>query len=485
VDIGYNSIGRQPILLSFGHTRTPKASGGAANPKTRQVAEERQVTQTSHRKRHPAQVFQRLRLILVIREFGQLEYEGLMSKSKGPNRRDFIVTTAGSAGALMSTVPAAQAREAYPLGPGFDIQSPLKANWREQLGAVTEIDYDTDAKELKDAAVRERHRIYCYLLMKLVYRFWNGNKNGPLGIYPQRDGMQLAGPMLAQDAPRLYRGDINERADRDHVKWDRYLGHNIACIAVDGNGHIIDFDFNHNAFFRSSAEHAESRLVRRLFSLTDIFDSWKTGARFNGKPHAASLGEVTLYTSLESCAQCSGVMSLAGVKQIIYMQNDFTAYKIGNIIYKLANRMVARDGSGNVARDDKGNVLTIPGAPVPIPASEVELEEFKTLNDGNLDFTNKMLGGNEFFFKSPDGAIDRDPSITSFLCTDQALGIFKTGGEKLDSPVLQSKNFPYKDEIPKDRDSNRVLANDECLTEARDFFQYVDVEGYRGSPHKL
>ena len=408
-----------------------------------------------------------------------------MSKSEGPNRRNFIVTTAGSAGALMGAVPTAQARETHPLGPGFDAQKPLIDNWHEQLGAVVHVDYDTDAKELKDVAVRERHRIYCYLLMKLIYRFWNGNKNGPFGIYPQRDGMQLAGPMPAQDAPRLYRGDLNERSDRDHVKWDRYLGHNIACIAVDGNGHIIDFDFNHNAFFRSSAEHAESRLVRRLFSLTDIFDSWKTGARFNGKPHAASLGQVTLYTSLESCAQCSGVMSLAGVKQIVYLQNDFTAYKIGNIMYKLANRTVARDGSGNAVKDDKGNVLTIPGAPVPIQASEVELEEFKTLNDGNLDFTKKMLSGNEFFFKSLDGMIDRDPSITSFLCTDQALGIFKTGGEKLDSLVLQSPRFPYKDEMPKDRDPNRVLANDECLTEARDFFQYVDVEGYRGSPHKL
>jgi tRNA(Arg) A34 adenosine deaminase TadA len=408
-----------------------------------------------------------------------------MSKSKGPNRRDFIVTTAGSAGALLSAMPAAHSREADPLGPGFDIQRPLMDNWRETLGAVVHVDYDKDAKELKDPAIRERHRIYCYLLMKLVHRFWNGNKNGPFGIYPQRDELQLAGPMTSPAQPRLYRGDINERSDRDHVKWDRYLGHNIACIAVDGNGHIIDFDFNHNAFFRSSAEHAESRLVRRLFSLTDIFDSWKTGARFNAKPHAASLGQVTLYTSLESCAQCSGVMSLAGVKQIIYMQNDFTAYKIGNIMYNLANRTEVKDDSGNLVKDAKGNVLTIPGAPIPIPASEIELEEFKMLNEGNLDFSNKMLGGNEFFFRSPDGMIDRDPSITSFLCTDQALGIFKTGGEKLDSLVLQSKKFPYKDEIPKDRDPNRILANDECLTEARDFFQYVDVEGYRGSPHKL
>src|SRR5258706_15528817 len=124
-----------------------------------------------------------------------LHREGLMNQGKAPNRRDFIVTTAGSAGALMGVVPAAYARESEPLGPGFDAQKPLKDNWREQLGAVVHVDYDTDARELRDPAVRERHRIYCYLLMKGIHRFWNGNQNGPFGIYPQRDRLQMAGPM--------------------------------------------------------------------------------------------------------------------------------------------------------------------------------------------------------------------------------------------------------------------------------------------------
>src|SRR5213075_2517253 len=102
----------------------------------------------------------------------------------------------------------------------------------------------------------------------------------------------------------------------------------------------------------------------------------KTG-RVPGKPRAASLTKVTLYTSLESCAQCSGVMSLAGVKQVIYLQNDFTAYKVGNIMYNLANRIAtARDSLGNVISDR-------PGAPVPIPASMIDLDEFNALNKAN------------------------------------------------------------------------------------------------------
>jgi len=401
----------------------------------------------------------------------------------GPNRRDFIMTTAGAAGVLAGSAAIAEAREADPLPPGFDMQKPLQDNWREQLGAVVHIDYAVDAGELREPAMQERHRIYCYLLMKLICRFWNGNKNGPFGIYPLRDRRQLAGPKPADDAPRLYVGDMNPNPDRDRPNWDRYLGHNIACVAVDGNGHIIDFDFNHNAIFRSTAEHAESRLVRRLFSLTDIFDSWKTGPRFNNKPHAASLGDVTLYTSLESCAQCSGVMSLAGVRQIVYMQNDFTAYKIGNIMYNLANRTAARDHNGNPVRDSQGNPLTIPGAPVPIPAGDVGIEEFSKLNRGNLDFAKKMLAGTDFFFKSKDGSLDRDPSITSYLCTDDAYEIFEQGGKKLDDLALQAKDYRFIGPIP--GDSAGVMTNQQCLDEAIKFYQYVDVEGYRGSPHKL
>jgi len=218
--------------------------------------------------------------------------------------------------------------------------SPLVEKWPKQLAAVARVNYDRDAKKLMDPVVRERHSIYCYLLMKLILRFWNGNKNWPLGSYPQR-AKQEAG------TSGRYRGDRNERSDKNHTSWHRYLGHNIACIAVDGLRHIIDLDFDHNSIFRSSSEHAESMLVRRLFSLTDVFDSWKTGPHINNKPHAASLGHVTLYTSLESCAQCSGVMSLAGIKQIIYLQNDFTAYKIGNLMYYLANRIDVKDNDGN------------------------------------------------------------------------------------------------------------------------------------------
>lgn len=402
-----------------------------------------------------------------------------MSDQDKVNRRDFIVTTAGVAGAASALAAGTSALAQTDPPKGFDAQPPFKENWVKPLSQVVDVNFDKDARELQQEAVKERHRIYCHLLMKLITRFWNGNKRGPFGSYPLRAG-QIE-PIQSSEPPqptRRYRGDMINDPDPalSRVNWDRYLGHNIACIAVDGNGEIIDFDFNHNDFFRSSAEHAKSRMVRRLFSLTDVFDSWKTG-RVPGKPRAASLTKVTLYTSLESCAQCAGVMSLAGVKQVVYLQNDFTAYKVGNIMYNLANRIPIKDSLGNVISDR-------PGAPVPIPASMIDLDEFNALNKANLDFVSDLKAAEArkdlskaFFVSSDTTFVDYDPSITSFLCTNSARGIFEQGGNKLDGPLkFPNSRFP---------DENDVLTNEQCLAEAREFFKYVDIEGYRGSPHKL
>jgi tRNA(Arg) A34 adenosine deaminase TadA len=396
------------------------------------------------------------------------------------NRRDFIATTAGAAGVATTLAGTAAFAQPAPVGPppkelpapaGFQDQKPIRKYWNRPLNEIVEINPADTAPELATEAGKERHKIYCYLLMKLIVRFWNGNKRGPLGSYPWR--AKQTEPVSPAQPPQptvRYRGDMIDNPDRARINWDRYLGHNIACVAVDGNGEIIDFDFNHNDFFRSTAEHAESRMVRRLFSLADIFDSWRTGQPSQGRSKAASLNDVTLYTSLESCAQCSGVMSLAQVKQIVYLQNDFTTYKIGNIMFNLANALP----SG------------APGAPLPIAGSDIGLSHFQTLNEAHLDFLAKIKEAKEkndtsrAFYVSPDKTfVDFDQSITSFLCTDASREIFDDGGKQLDRIELK-----YPDYRPPSA-SAQTLTNAQCLKEARDFFAYADVEGYRGSPHKL
>ncbi len=102
------------------------------------------------------------------------------------NRRDFLLKTAeaagtaGTAGALRGATLAA----AQTLPPqGFADQPPFAERWEKPLRDIVNV---PRAPELENDAVKERHRVYCYLLMALIQRFWNGNKHGPIGIYPGR-----------------------------------------------------------------------------------------------------------------------------------------------------------------------------------------------------------------------------------------------------------------------------------------------------------
>jgi len=129
----------------------------------------------------------------------------------------------------------------------------------------------------------------------------------------------------------------------------------------------------------------------------------------------------------------------------------------------------------------------LPGAPVPIPASEIGLDEFTALNERNLDFSGRMLAGDGPFFTSPDGKfVDREPSITSFLCTDGAYDIFEKNCKRFNSLKLLFEEHRFAEQTPiPENPADRVLTNQECLDEARKFFEYVDINSYRGSPHKL
>ncbi len=151
-----------------------------------------------------------------------------MSNQDKVNRRDFIVTTASIAGAATTGATSALAQTKPP--PGFDDQKPLLEYWDKRLNEVVElnkVNFDKDTRELQQEAVKERHRIYCHLLMKLMVRFWNGNKRGPFGSYPLR-AAQIE-PIQSSEPPQptqRYRGDMISDPDPAvaRVNWDRYLG---------------------------------------------------------------------------------------------------------------------------------------------------------------------------------------------------------------------------------------------------------------------
>jgi tRNA(Arg) A34 adenosine deaminase TadA len=323
--------------------------------------------------------------------------------------------------------------------PVLDQEEPLAFFWNQQVAQLATVNLEALTQEQK-----ERHEIYSLLLMALVAHFWNGNKRGMKVPYNWRDNQSWG------DFKPLYQGG-------DHLgePTGQYLGHNIAALAVDGDGDIIDFEFNHNEIFDSSVEHAESRLVRRLFSLTQLKQGWALDDPDDrGRSYSTLLNKVTIYTSLESCAQCAGIMALARVKEVVYLQKDYGMYCIGNILYNLTNPV--KGPAGKIANPHMP-------APLPIPASHFDFPYYGMLNQA-YEHYHKSVGTKPF-----DGGKEIRPSVTSFLCTDEAYDIFKKA-----AGALETQQFVggYK-------------TNEQVRKKAIEFLTFIKRRGRRGAFHRL
>jgi tRNA(Arg) A34 adenosine deaminase TadA len=289
-----------------------------------------------------------------------------------------------------------------------------------------------------DPALEERHRLYFYLLMAIGWNYWNGYKRGRSGTYPWND------PPEPEDPP-WFDGE--------------YRGHNILAIGVDYLGRVVDFDFNHNALFNSSAEHAEARLVRRLYGLANVGGAWGPGPV--SSTGTTSLNGLTVYTSLESCAQCSGIMALANVSQVAFMQTDPGEYLIGRILYNLTPPTFR--------------------APLPISGAEINLPQFEELNTKFGEFVEAVPS--RPFWESADGTQkDNFPSITSFLCTSQARAIYLEGKQQLASYGKGTElQFPayYPPGV------SGALTNKQVLANISVFLVYAVEVANRGTPHTI
>ena len=129
------------------------------------------------------------------------------------------------------------------------------------------------------------------------------------------------------------------------------------------------------------------------------------------------LADVSIYTSLESCAQCSGIMALACVREVAYLQYDQGQYLVGNLMYR------AREAAARAANARAG-------APHPIPGGDFDFAWYDRLNAANIDFAGRV--SKEPFFRAGSFR-DASASVTSFLCTDQALEIYTDAASTLES----------------------------------------------------
>ena len=346
------------------------------------------------------------------------------------------------------------------LPPGTKDTDGLAVYWDKPLSELAQIDVASISAEQA-----ERHRIYSLLTMALVRGYWNGNKYGAEGTYPWRAKQKKANGS--------YEGDRF---------GDRYIGHNIAAIAVDENGEIIDFDFNHNEIYNSSAEHAEARLIRRIFSLNQAYDHWQVLNETEVADIAYSnvFNGVTIYTSLESCAQCSGVMTLASCLRVVYLQSDPGQYLVGNLLYNLS-RPHPKATPFALTKAQRPKPVSKYWAPEPLSADHFGFDYKQKLEAAYLNFLAKGKDETNWYFWQVPGKVKKADSVTSFLCTDDAREIFDAAAKEFESMAAQHGGF----KPPRgDGEVDPVKSNGEALDHARAFLRHAIKEARRGTPHR-
>jgi tRNA(Arg) A34 adenosine deaminase TadA len=83
-------------------------------------------------------------------------------------------------------------------------------------------------------------------------------------------------------------------------------GHNIGCILVDKDNNPVAWNINSNGITNDSTQHGEVRLMQDYIK--------KSGNKY--------LDGYTIYTTLEPCVMCSGMMSLTKISRTVYGQTD-------------------------------------------------------------------------------------------------------------------------------------------------------------------
>jgi tRNA(Arg) A34 adenosine deaminase TadA len=204
-----------------------------------------------------------------------------------------------------------------------------------------------------------RHMIYAYALMSLLWSEYNGNKEGPLGDYPDRRGSEIGRMIDRKMCKRLLQQleEDDQSVPSDLVKIlgsaefvfpskagggpADYNGHNIVALAVGKRGEILRISFNHNTLFSSTVDHAEERLIDGLYRDPEAFVQ-RSHARIYDSKLAQNekmevekhMRHISVYTSLEPCQQCSGKFHLALVPEVIFCQRDWEIELLQEKLYE-------------------------------------------------------------------------------------------------------------------------------------------------------
>jgi tRNA(Arg) A34 adenosine deaminase TadA len=85
-------------------------------------------------------------------------------------------------------------------------------------------------------------------------------------------------------------------------------GHNIGCVMVNSNSLPISWNVNCVTILDNGTQHGEVRVVQEFLSSTNA-----SGKYIDGN---------TVYTTLEPCAMCTGMLTMNKAKRVVYVQAD-------------------------------------------------------------------------------------------------------------------------------------------------------------------
>lgn len=113
---------------------------------------------------------------------------------------------------------------------------------------------------------------------------------------------------LVGERDNLYSLAALTLVNRDWQAGSETRGHNIGSILVNNaTGEIVFYARNSNKILASGCQHGEVRLV------TNFLKCEKAG------PY---LGDYTLYTTLEPCIMCAGMLTMTQIGKVVYVQQD-------------------------------------------------------------------------------------------------------------------------------------------------------------------
>ncbi|MFC1750915.1 nucleoside deaminase [Pseudomonadota bacterium] len=128
-----------------------------------------------------------------------------------------------------------------------------------------------------------------------------------------RQAAQLSSTGVVPSAAQIERDEIYGllayavvRKDWQTDQTEPRRGHNIGSVLVDPDGNVVFWARNANAITKNGSQHGEVRLIRNYLENHE-------GSYLKG---------YTVYTSLEPCAMCSGMMTLTQVTRTVYGQTD-------------------------------------------------------------------------------------------------------------------------------------------------------------------